>query len=343
MMSLLEFKTRIQNLYQKYSIYIEPIIKFVVSMVIFIIINSNIGYDDRLKSAPIVLALSLLCAFTPSAVLVLLSILISALHIFHVSPILALIILVIFMIMYLLYFHFIPELGYVLVATPILYALNLHYIIPIMLGLFASPIAIIASACGLIIIYLFQIVVQVVNMQFGNTIEDALEIYTYVIDNLLKNKEMILTIAIFSFITIITYAVRRFKFDYSKEIAVAAGALTCLLGFLTVDLQLGVTEQIAPMFLGTLISAILALVIQFFYRALDYSRSEYLQFEDDDYFYYVKAVPKIVVSEQNINIKRINPQRTRDKREDREEVYDDLEDEYYYDESGDEFYFEDDE
>ena len=106
MMSLLEFKTRIQNLYQKYSIYIEPIIKFVVSMVIFILINSNIGYDDRLKSAPIVLALSLLCAFTPSAVLVLLSILISVLHIFHVSPILALIILAIFMIMYFLYFHF---------------------------------------------------------------------------------------------------------------------------------------------------------------------------------------------------------------------------------------------
>ena len=173
---------------------------------------------------------------------------------------------------------------------------------------------IIASACGVIIIYLIQIVVQVINMQFGNTIEDALEIYTYVIDNLVKNKEMILTIAIFSFVTIITYVVRRLRFDYSREIAVAAGTLTCLLGFLTVDLQLGVTEQIAPMFLGTLISGILALIIQFFYKALDYSRSEYLQFEDDDYFYYVKAVPKIVVSEQNINIKRINPQRTRVKR-----------------------------
>ena len=85
------------------------------------------------------------------------------------------------------------------------------------------------------------------------------------------------------------------------------------------------------------------MIIQFFYKALDYSRSEYLQFEDDDYFYYVKAVPKIVVSEQNINIKRINPQRTRGKREYKEEFYDDLEDEYYYDDSEDEFYFEDDE
>lgn len=335
MTSLLEFKTRIQNLYQKYSIYIEPIVKFIIAIVILQIINSNIGYDNRLKSAPMVLALSLICAFTPSAVLVLFSVLISVLHIFHVSPMLALIILAVFMIMYLLYFHFIPELGYVIIVIPILYALNLHYIIPIMLGLFASPIAIIACACGVIVIYLFQIVVQVVNMQFGNTIEDALEIYTYVIENLVKNKEMILTIIIFSFIIIITYVVRRFRFDYSKETAVGVGALTCLLGFLTVDLQLGVTEQIAPMFIGTIISAVLALVIQFFYRALDYSRSEYLQFEDDDYYYYVKAVPKIVVSEQNINIKRINAQRTRSKSEDKEK--------YYFDDSEDEFYFEDDE
>lgn len=335
MTSLLEFKTRIQNLYQKYSIYIEPIVKFIIAIVIFQIINSNIGYDDRLKSAPLVLALSLICAFTPSAVLVLLSILISVLHIFHISPMLALIMLAVFMIMYFLYFHFVSELGYVILAVPVLYVMNLHYIIPIMLGLFASPIAIIACACGVVIIYLFQIVVQVANMQFGNTIEDALEIYTYVIENLVKNKEMILTIIVFAFIIIITYVVRRLRFDYSKETAVGAGALTCLLAFLTVDLQLGVTEQIAPMFIGTLISAVLALVIQFFYRALDYSRSEYLQFEDDDYYYYVKAIPKIAVSEQNINIKRINPQRTRIKSEDREEDY--------YDDSEEEFYFEDDE
>ena len=37
-------------------------------------------------------------------------------------------------------------------------------------------------------------------------------------------------------------------------------------------------------------------MIQFFFFSLDYSRTERLQFEDDEYYYYVKAIPKAMVS-----------------------------------------------
>ena len=40
--------------------------------------------------------------------------------------------------------------------------------------------------------------------------------------------------------------------------------------------------------------------------SVDYSRSENLQFEDDEYYYYVKAIPKMNVSTQEKTIKRIN-------------------------------------
>ena len=38
-------------------------------------------------------------------------------------------------------------------------------------------------------------------------------------------------------------------------------------------------------------------------------RSEKTQFEDDDYYYYVKAVPKIKVTTPEVSIKRINAQK----------------------------------
>ena len=63
------------------------------------------------------------------------------------------------------------------------------------------------------------------------------------------------------------------------------------------------------MILGTLVSGILAIIIQFFHLALDYTGVEYVQFEDEDYYYYVKAVPKINVTTPQINVKRINPQK----------------------------------
>lgn len=45
--------------------------------------------------------------------------------------------------------------------------------------------------------------------------------------------------------------------------------------------------------------------------AVDYSRTEYIQFQDDDYYYYVKAVPKITVSAPDVKVQKINSTRNR--------------------------------
>ena len=58
--------------------------------------------------------------------------------------------------------------------------------------------------------------------------------------------------------------------------------------------------------IGTIVSILLALVLEFFAFAVDYSRTENLQFEDDEYFYYVKAVPKVTVTAPEKTVKRIN-------------------------------------
>ena len=46
-------------------------------------------------------------------------------------------------------------------------------------------------------------------------------------------------------------------------------------------------------------------VLEFFFLAVDYSRTETLQFEDDEYYYYVKAVPKVGVTLPEKQVKHI--------------------------------------
>ena len=56
-----------------------------------------------------------------------------------------------------------------------------------------------------------------------------------------------------------------------------------------------------------LIGAVIAsLIYQLFVFSVDYSRTEYTQFEDDDYYYYVKAVPKIAISRTDVKVQEIN-------------------------------------
>ena len=62
--------------------------------------------------------------------------------------------------------------------------------------------------------------------------------------------------------------------------------------------------------LGTILGSIVAVgvgkVIEFFKFFVDYRRTEKVQFEDDEYYYYVKAVPKITVATPAKTVKRIN-------------------------------------
>lgn len=309
MMTFLVLRARLRKLYQKYEFYINTVVKFFIAFGVFQIINSAIGYDARLKRIPVVLILSLLSAFTPSAILVLLAAVISLVHVYYASKILSVIVLLIILIMYCLFLRFTPKLGYVVLAVPIFYLIKIPYVIPLVLGLFATPLAIVPTACGIILYYLIGVIQEGAAMQVNLNIEDTLQLYTYVIDSLVGNKQLIMAIVIFSLIILVTYGVRRKQFDYAREIAVGAGVLTCILGFLFSDLKLDISEQIGSMILGTIISGVLALIIQFFRLTLDYTAVEHVQFEDDDYYYYVKAVPKINVTTPEVNVKRFNTQK----------------------------------
>ena len=68
-------------------------------------------------------------------------------------------------------------------------------------------------------------------------------------------------------------------------------------------------SSIGGVILGSLAAIAMAMVVQFFKFNLDYSRTEKVQFEDDEYYYYVKAVPKMTVATPEKKVKKITTQR----------------------------------
>jgi hypothetical protein len=221
------------------------------------------------------------------------------------------------------------------VAVPVLFAWKIPYTIPILMGLAASPVSIVPMCCGVVIYYLFQIIKSAATIQVNMDIDAILQLYTYVINNLINNKQMIMTLVIFSMILLVTYFVRRMKFDYAFEISIAAGALTSILGFLVSNLILNKSDMILSMILGTLASGAIVFVIHFFRLTLDYSGVEHAQFEDDVYYYYVKAVPKMTVTAPQMHIKHINVKASRQKPAEEEAAgndFEDLDDEDIYQE-----------
>lgn len=317
MMQILELRERLRAIYQKFQMVVDPALKFIVGLVVFSVINNAIGYDQRFDKVIVVLLLSLLCAFTPSSVMVLLAMVLSLAHVYSVAKLLAFLMVFVFLILYLFFVRFTPKYGYVVLGIPILFGLHIPYVIPILLGLIATPLTILPAGCGVVVYYLIHIIRQEVAVTESVTkIEDILPLYTNVIDQIVKHKQMIFTIVVFAIVITVVYVVRRLKIEYAFEIAIGTGTITTIIAFLIVDLQLGIPKQIGAMILGTLVSAVIVVIIQFFRRVLDYTAVENVQFEDDDYYYYVKAVPKINVSMTNVKVKRINAQKVHQKSKD---------------------------
>ena len=289
MTSLIELKEKIKNFYGSYEFVVRPIIRFLAGLISLLLIKANVGYMDLLSSWIVVLGVAVICAFLPWGAITLVLAVDIVMNIFAVSVELGGMVAIIMMIMFLLFFRFSPKQGMLLVFVPLAFFLKIPYIVPIIAGLVCTPAAVVSVIFGTIIYYIIYIISENLSALTGNS-SGAISTANInsIINMINSNTEMILAIIAFTITTLVVYSIKRLSID---------------------NLVLKNDNSVAWTVIGTLISLVIAFVVQFFVFSVDYSRTEHTQFEDDEYYYYVKAVPKMNVAAPEMNVKRINAQR----------------------------------
>ncbi len=311
LMAILEFRARVCELYQKLQLLIDPIFKFLLSFLVIRTLNTVIGYDARLASGVVTVGLALVCAFVPSSILALICMLLTIAHVFYVNMILAVFVALILLVLYCFFLRFTPKYGYVIVAVPVLFLFRVPYLVPLLLGLVATPVTILPLACGIFFYYMISVIQNAAALQIspdGLDTENIMLLVNNVVDNLLSNKEMLFTIAVYAAVLTLVYVIRKLEFDYSFEIAVLVGVVASIFGHVLMNSRYELPLGMAPTILYHILAGVLVIIIYFFIRVLDYTAVEHVQFEDDDYYYYVRAVPKIKVGLPQLNIRRMTEQ-----------------------------------
>lgn len=306
MASLLVFREQLKKFYSKYELYITPASKFALALITLLVINGSIGYMSELKNFAVVLVLALMCSFLPANFIVMIAALVTLGHLYRFSIECAVVALAVFLILFILYFRFSPKDTLVVILTPICFVLKIPYVIPLAVGLVGTPFSVVSVASGVVVYYMLHY--MNISASVLNTFEEdgALEKFRYVIDGLMANKIMFVTIVAFVVTLIVVYFIRRLSVDYAWTIAVITGALFDILILLFGDLMYNTNLSIIGLIFGNLVAAAVAKVLEFFVFNVDYSRTEHVQFEDDEYYYYVKAVPKLSVAKSEKTVKRIN-------------------------------------
>ena len=208
MTTILELREKIKIFMGKYDIYIIPLMKFLLAIIAFAMINGNVGFMERAKDPSIVLILALMCSFLPvNLVAVFGGILILA-HAYALSLEFFALAFIIILLMVLLFFRTAPQYGYLLILTPIAFVLKVPYVVPLAMGLVGTPAAAIPVACGTIVFYLLHYMKLNTTMLSGTETESMKQKITYLIDNVVRNKEMLLMAVAFALTLLIVYVVR---------------------------------------------------------------------------------------------------------------------------------------
>ena len=112
---------------------------------------------------------------------------------------------------------------------------------------------------------------------------------------------------------VIVYIIRKMSIEHAWAVAIIFGILFEAVGMIAGDMVLGINGKTVMILVGSVISCLIAFVIQFLFFNLDYSRTERLQFEDDEYYYYVKAVPKAIVAGTDKKVTRFSGKEEQDR------------------------------
>ncbi len=306
MRGLLAGKEALKAFYARYSAFVNAFVHFVTAFATVFFINQNIGLMPKLSGGMVPLIAGIICAFLPfGAVAFLMGIFLLA-QLFAASMEVALITFLFLLIVVLLYYGFQPGDSAYLLITPIMFFLKVPFAVPLILGLTGSLISAIPMSCGIFLYYVIMYVKQNGSFLAGSEQTEITQMLSQVLKNLMANPTMLVMVAACCLGALTVCVIKNLSINYSWSIAIAAGIIMQILVVFIGDFRFSVPVSVSELLVGMVGAVAASLIYQLFVFSVDYSRTEYTQFEDDDYYYYVKAVPKIAIPKTDVKVKKIN-------------------------------------
>lgn len=308
MNTLVKIRTSIENFYIKHRRVVGYIIRTVILFFCLFTISRYIGFNDFISQTWFVAVISVVLGFIPIRFLMIAVIGYTAIEIFDLSYGIGIVTTIILLVMYLLYFRFAGQYGYLLMLLPILYMIRIPLAAVLVLAAIGPAISVITVIFGTIFYYLIHYI-DVHAVTFASTSgQTEFAKGELLLQGVFTNQEMLIMLVVMFVAFMLTHFVKRANISRSYEVAIAVGTGVYIILTIASELLFGsmTTTKLLTYCIGGLVSGGLAVLITSVIKPLDYSRTETVEFEDEEYNYYVKAVPKYAFKSETVSVKKIN-------------------------------------
>ncbi len=293
MESILKLKNSIRDICRKQDEIITPILRFIWSLIVFMSIQKIYGYNDLASKPEVTILLAVMAALLPDGFMFFMAGVVMALHSFSVSLEVGAVFIVLFVIIYCVYIRFFPKYAYAVLMVPVFYVLHIPFAAPIVIALVAGLGGVVPAVCGVALYYFSQCAAEINHLLATKSNENEIEAVKQLSSVLIGNRDMYTTMIAFA-VTVLTIALlAKLTFNYAIYVAMGAGIVVNIIGAILAGFIMSEDVPMDMVVIGSIVGLVLAFILRFGQGILDYKHTERVQFEDDDYYYYVKAVPKI--------------------------------------------------
>ena len=303
---ILAIRNRIEEFYEKHEMLLGYAARFVCAFLSLFILSKNVNYSAVLSNILFVIGLSICCAFVPVRFTLLILVAYVSIQIFSLSIGVGVIITILFLLMYLIYFRFEEKYGFVLILVPLLSIIKLPLLVPLLLAAAAPFSSVIPALFGNVIYFVIRYLMSNSAVFLGMTETNEITKMSMVLTGIFTYKELLYTLACMLIMFIAVYLLKKINVNQSESMAIAAGAGIYLITIMISNLMFSTitSARIIWVVFGCVLSCLLAILIQAILLPLNYLRTEYLEFEDEEYHYFVRAVPKAAIEKRYVKIKR---------------------------------------
>lgn len=304
---LFGIRETLKNFYQKYQLFLQPIGKFVFCFTFFWSLHQMLPYSEIVGRIEVLLFFSFLCMWLSMGVTFFLSIFYIEMELITTLPEIAILYGLFYILAYLFYIKFNIKSGFPLLIVPIAMTLNIPYIVPIIVGIYIGSIGIIPMILGIVVCFFASHIRETIVLVGSVTdSKEYIQVYQNLLQQVLYDREMLITIFVFTIVVFVLCTLSKVGNQDIQRISVYISGISGIVLFLASGYLLEVEMDVITIVIGFGISMIIGVILQFLKGTLDFARIEYTQFEDDEYYYYVKAVPKISVAQKEVSVKKIN-------------------------------------
>ena len=292
---MLKTKEILKAFYEKYDRYIDGVLRFIFALSIFLTVMYHTGYNVRITNPLIAVVLAAVCAFLPVSAVTIFTGVLMTLEFASVSAELAAVTVVLLLIMLLTYFVFKAGDSWILAFTLLMLLWGFSPML-LPLALLIQPIQVIVAVFG-IVLYALIIVVKKDASVLSST-SGSLSLggrVNLLLNDLVSNQRFLLLLIMVSVSMLIICLIRRSRISFAPLISAVSGGVVFMITVLLGNFFLNAGISVVRLSIGAVLAAFMTFLFINFVISVDYNRTEQVQFEDDEYYYYVKAVPKVSI------------------------------------------------